>query len=282
MASLNTIDKNNSKALIVLGMHRSGTSFTANWLHECGLNMGDNLMGGGLGNEKGHYEDWDFVQFHNDALRINNLFYFVLEKDNIQLNEYLLKRANHIIQLKNELHEQWGWKDPRTCLFIDLWHREIPHAKYLIVYRDYLTCVDSLIRRDVKIKLKSIKIPLKYLFFRRYFFKKVEAAMLNNPIKINKFIETWYVHNKKILDSIKKIDGKNYIVLSNNQITQKSGQVFDVLINDWGFNLNYFPVEDLYDNSLMSDKAKFNAKLIDSNLKLRCEELLKQFEQISL
>jgi hypothetical protein len=43
---------NNNVPLIILGMHRSGTSLFASWLDKCGINMGDKMLGAGVGNPK--------------------------------------------------------------------------------------------------------------------------------------------------------------------------------------------------------------------------------------
>jgi hypothetical protein len=41
----------------------------------------------------------------------------------------------------------WGWKDPRTCLFLDFWKARVPQAQYLCVYRNPLDVILSLARR---------------------------------------------------------------------------------------------------------------------------------------
>jgi hypothetical protein len=42
----------------------------------------------------------------------------------------------------------WGWKDPRSCLLLDLYRAACPDARYLIVLRDFAQIVQSLIRRE--------------------------------------------------------------------------------------------------------------------------------------
>ena len=41
----------------------------------------------------------------------------------------------------------WGWKDPRTCLFLDFWREHLPEARFLFVYRPPLEVLMSLVRR---------------------------------------------------------------------------------------------------------------------------------------
>ena len=45
-------------------MHRSGTSLISNWLHHCGLQLGEHLLEAGNGNEEGHFEDVEFLRMH--------------------------------------------------------------------------------------------------------------------------------------------------------------------------------------------------------------------------
>lgn len=72
-------------------MHRSGTSFIANWLHEYGLNLGDRLLGSGIGNINGHYEDLDFFELHKEILVSNNLSPTGLVTKEVRLNYYYKK-----------------------------------------------------------------------------------------------------------------------------------------------------------------------------------------------
>jgi len=48
-------------------------------------------------------------------------------------------------------NEEWGWKEPRTCLFMDEYNQLIPSAFYMIVVRDFNSTVSSLINREYKV-----------------------------------------------------------------------------------------------------------------------------------
>lgn len=139
------------KVLCLLGMHRSGTSLIAHWLQQCGLNMGENLLQADFSNQKGHFEDIDFLSLHKEVLAANGLNPSGLEIDSekkINWPHYHAKKREHTIALKNELNKQWGWKDPRTCLFIDSYRAEIPGLTFLIVHRPAAEVIHSLLKRD--------------------------------------------------------------------------------------------------------------------------------------
>ena len=55
--------------LLILGMHRSGTSLAASLLESAGLHVGQRLLGANASNPRGHFEDEDFVEFQQAVLR---------------------------------------------------------------------------------------------------------------------------------------------------------------------------------------------------------------------
>src|SRR5215470_15228559 len=60
-------------ALVVTGMHRSGTSLAASILRTSGVDMGERLMAPQASNPAGFFEDLDFVELHMDALERRGL-----------------------------------------------------------------------------------------------------------------------------------------------------------------------------------------------------------------
>ncbi|MEM7761479.1 MAG: sulfotransferase, partial [Cyanobacteria bacterium P01_A01_bin.40] len=137
----------NQTVMIMTGMHRSGTSLTASLLQSAGVNIGDRLMGEDTGNAKGHFEDLDFVEFHQNVLQSQGISVAGwTEQNQIQVQPQYLALANNLITARQE-QQIWGWKDPRTTLFLDFWSQLLPQAKYVFVYRSPWTVVDSLFRR---------------------------------------------------------------------------------------------------------------------------------------
>src|SRR5215213_1983981 len=101
-----------NKVLIILGMHRSGTSLIANWLHECGLHLGERLLAEGASNAKGHFEDLDFLELHEQIFHFNKISYGGLKPPlEITLNDYYESKIKSLIAFKNQMQQQWGWKE---------------------------------------------------------------------------------------------------------------------------------------------------------------------------
>ncbi|MEO0835807.1 MAG: glycosyltransferase [Cyanobacteria bacterium J06642_3] len=137
----------NQAVIIMTGMHRSGTSLTASLLQSAGINIGGRLMAEDQGNAKGHFEDLDFVEFHQNVLQSQGISVAGwTEQRQIQVQPQYLALANNLIAARHQ-QRLWGWKDPRTTLFLDFWSQLLPQAKYVFVYRSPWDVIDSLFRR---------------------------------------------------------------------------------------------------------------------------------------
>ena len=149
-----------STVFIITGMHRSGTSLTASLFQSVGVNIGEKLVGAEYGNIRGHFEDIEFVELHKGILRsqgIDDLGGKVEIKE-IPVKKQYLKAAKRLIKNHQEKNDEkksksWGWKDPRTTLFLNFWLDLLPDAKFIFVYRSPWEVVDSLYRRATDEKL---------------------------------------------------------------------------------------------------------------------------------
>ncbi len=134
--------------LVITGMHRSGTSVVASALASAGLAIGERLMDAGPGNPVGHFEDLDFVELHARILRANGLGgegYTTYAS--LRVPPALESVARSLIASRRDSHKTWGWKDPRTTLFLDFWLSRLPEARFLLLIRRPWEVVDSLYRR---------------------------------------------------------------------------------------------------------------------------------------
>ncbi|MEP6750870.1 MAG: sulfotransferase, partial [Bacteroidota bacterium] len=144
-----------NKILVITGMHRSGTSLITQWLNKCGLHVGDELMGAATGNDEGHFEDLDFLHAHQSILKGRRITDEGYTAPIGQLSHEEKDILNNIISYKNNFNQQWGWKDPRTCLFLDTYRQLIPNAFYFVVLRDPQSVVSSLVLRIYKRTVKK-------------------------------------------------------------------------------------------------------------------------------
>jgi hypothetical protein len=132
------------RPVVVVGMHRSGTSLTASILGSAGLHLGEHLMPAARGNSAGHFEDVEFVSFHSDVL--GAMGHHPDGWDTValdQLPDFAEERAQTLLDQRSS-RPLWGWKDPRTTLFLPFWERVLPEARFVFVYRNPWEVIDSL------------------------------------------------------------------------------------------------------------------------------------------
>lgn len=152
---------NDTSPIIILGMHRSGTSMISDMLSAAGIFMGY---------KKNIHGEADFFLRINDTLLAKAHaywdyplpFYELLADETYKcttVNELQSKIASADFK-KNYLHKclwnyksmppYWGWKDPRTTITFPLWHEIFPRAKYIFVYRNGIDVAHSLYVREQK------------------------------------------------------------------------------------------------------------------------------------
>ena len=139
----------NPKVLIITGMHRSTTSLVTQWLRQCGLFIGERLVGPDQGNAPGQVEDPDFLKMHERLLKKRNYSTAgLIDRPIPALTCEEVDELKILIETRNKDHEEWGWKDHRTCLFLDTYERILPFAFYLVIVRYYTATVNSMVMRN--------------------------------------------------------------------------------------------------------------------------------------
>lgn len=224
-----------NKIVLILGMHRSGTSFLASWLQRCGLHIGDNLYGKDIGNTEGHYENWDFIDLHRRAL--NERPY---HKDTAPFD--FETHARQLVNDHNLIHPQWAWKDPRTCLLLKEWQAIIPDATAIVIYRHYTLVVDSIIRR------------YKEQVQKKDFLTRLRSSISYNRSKKklhNAYLSEWVKYNEQIIDYLKKKENKAYIVINLDTLFNSGGKVISYF-RDRGIMLEYTDPEKIFKHDLFT------------------------------
>lgn len=112
--------------LLVLGMHRSGTSALARVLGLCGADLGTRLLEAGAGNETGHWEDAYAVELHERLLAAMAMRWddpLALPSDWLQRDagRALVRELGPYLRDRRAPHSPWVAKDPRLCLFAPAW-----------------------------------------------------------------------------------------------------------------------------------------------------------------
>lgn len=102
--------------------------------------MGSNLMGGNISNAKGHFEDWDAVNLHDQFLENAGTNWQFHNECELQTD---VKQLQHYVQQRFSKAEHWGVKDPRACLFLNEWHEVLQEEGcYLFIGRHWSSCIE--------------------------------------------------------------------------------------------------------------------------------------------
>ena len=147
--------------VILLGMHRSGTTLLAQILDAAGVYMGSRLSGN---HEPRLFQDanrhaldffgcsWCRVDGLPSASALK-LGYASLVN---ALGERLVQDIEHgFLDGCETTHTQWGWKDPRNCLTAPLYLRLFPQARAFFIFRRARAVVDSMLTRNRRLLAKN-------------------------------------------------------------------------------------------------------------------------------
>ena len=123
-----TLYKARRPIVVVLGMHRSGTSLCSHILSMLGVDMADDV-GANSGNEKGHWERWEIMALQDEILALLNRGYHMPEHDFPLPPAWWAEPKVRAVQVRIEsfLSERmrentlFGFKDPRTARLLPLW-----------------------------------------------------------------------------------------------------------------------------------------------------------------
>ncbi len=259
-----------NKAMIVAGMHRSGTSLITQWLQRCGLHVGDDLLGADTGNDNGHFEDLDFLNSHKAILKSQRLSDNGFTTAPLKPLSYSdIDRLKDIITYKNGFNAQWGWKDPRTCLFLDTYHALLPDAFYFVVLRDYQSVISSLVQRMYKQKETKYAARKGIAgFLWKHFIKKNKLEMLRRKYT-QRFLQLWINYNQAILQHINRLPDEQYMVADYTVLIENDKLVFEQLVQHYGFNLNYFDFSTIYKPGQLTEPFAIESYIKDKSLLIK-------------
>lgn len=161
----------NKSCLLVIGMHRTGTSAIAELLGRTGFHLGRDLIGANAWNPHGHFESRAVIGLNDSLLAAGAAHWHTLFHA-LPATETLIERARPEFQdLLRQVFDEApsiAIKDPRLCRLLPVWRTLLREAGYrvgyLVMVRDPLACADSLARRDGFEPLKGLWLWGLHLF----------------------------------------------------------------------------------------------------------------------
>jgi glycosyltransferase involved in cell wall biosynthesis len=220
--------------VIVTGMHRSGTSFTAALLASAGIAMGTDLLPADRHNRHGYFEDNAFLSLNREMVQAaarggtaghpdwgwteDEVF------DPIAAGSFR-ERARELLEARREAfgaRRVWGWKDPRTTLLLDFWDRLAPHARYVLVYRQPWDVADSMQRLGADV-----------------FLRRPEYAW-----------RIWRSYNERLL-AFHRAHRERSVLVCGDAVRREPGRFFEVVRSRLGLSLEMdSPSEAVVDRTL--------------------------------
>ncbi len=179
--------------VVVLGMHKSGTTLVSKLLHHAGINMV----------EKEQPESYEADAFYERELTFDmNLDLLGISPDHVlhiprpaqlSMTESQKQQMQVIIDTNDQRHTDWGFKDPRTCLTYSAWEQMLPPHKLVMIYRP----IDDIWHR--------------FQYRGKRFWRNWTRAM--------SLVKRWCDHNQSLLDILKTTECET-ILLSYTGLTR--------------------------------------------------------------
>ncbi len=149
--------KSRRQAIIVLGMHRSGTSALAGTLGLLGMRLPSRLMPPTIDNPKGYFESVQIYEIHERLLAAAGTNWFGIES--LPADWFHSAEASAFVdELVAAVRQDYGdaatfvVKDPRMCRLMPLWRQVLDkvsaQARFAIPLRNPLEVARSLEKRD--------------------------------------------------------------------------------------------------------------------------------------
>lgn len=146
-----------SGPIVVLGMHRGGTSLIGDVIHRWGAYAGQEskLLRADENNLQGYWEYIPLINFNDNLL--NSIGSTWLVPPGSEAEETLAARASEAAykepaeQLVREMQAgqgHWFWKDPRLTVLLPFWKRIWDEAIYVVAVRHPLEIAMSVRKRD--------------------------------------------------------------------------------------------------------------------------------------
>ena len=143
------------EVVVVLGMHRSGTSAIANAISEMGYYLGEDLLVKDKNNEKGYFENTDIVLLNSMICASNGENWDCVTGINYNFDNMksaFFDKALNIMKELLENNDSIAIKDPRICKTLPVWQEVFRFldmdVKYVYVYRNPMSAAGSLNKRD--------------------------------------------------------------------------------------------------------------------------------------
>jgi hypothetical protein len=226
-----------NNVICIAGMHRSGTSLVASWLEGCGIKLYEKV-GPNVGNKLGHFEDREILTLHVNSiskLGTRTKGWLLNKYDHPTFNKSEINLAKQIVASRAD--KSWGWKEPRTTLFLENWKQIIPNLKVLLLWRSCDKVVDSLLRRSRSAGDAKVMVI------------KKEQALMN-----------WKLYNEAVINYVTQHPDETILVNIDNLLSMDE-KVFNILKLKLDMEISYVPLANYYQRNMINESKRLDFKI---------------------
>ncbi len=263
--------------LIIIGMHRSGTSLVSRVLEDIGVFMGHRKDENNEAIFFQRLNEWMFRQvnaswdnpynflFVNDFLKKNFLRVIDSHLKGVRRIEYLgTSRFLRYTDIR-KIDFLWGWKDPKNTFTLDIWKEVFPSLRILHIYRNPVDVALSLKRREDEFQKGFRLNPVRRLK-ERLLRGRPGYALSVRILDICEGIKLWHEY----LDKGFSLDDKNIMHIKYETFLDDPETVLKDIFNFAGIDIDKSRILRI------TDSIKRDRKFIF----LKDDSLVKLYEEI--
>lgn len=191
------------EAIVVLGMHRSGTSTTAGLISHLGYSVGESLMEGNETNPKGFFENYRLMFFNESLLQAchcnwHNTLCLPDRWWDAESVQQMKPKLKSLILKEIREEQRMLFKDPRLCIlmpfYLQVFEEMNIHPRFLITLRKPSQVIQSLQRRDHFSPMKSARLWIDHMLKAEFYTRGYPRTfidyeeVLKNPLNSLNFI----------------------------------------------------------------------------------------------
>lgn len=289
--------------ILVLGMHRSGTSALTGLLSMLDVYLGSELMEGNLANTKGYFEN-NLLYKTNESL-LNQIS---SSWDDVFFDEEKISNIKDIDELKNQIKKEFKYsslfaiKDPRIAFLFPVYKRALEelgvNIKVIIPFRNPVEVAGSLNRRDGFSYEKGLLLWLNHFLliekhsreYERVFIGFDELMSHSSSVvtliskKLNLQFKTKYTKNRKKINDFLESSLKHHNLSMDNLSENTPKIVREILHLQTEFNndevISKFDV--LRDECLSYQQLFYNKDIVSafSDLKITNQNLIETEQEL--
>ena len=239
-------EKPKASAIIITGMHRSGTSCLAGSLQQNGLYLGK-VYEHSTYNLKGNRENAQIMALNDSVLKTSGGSWDNLPEQISWTDEEAKKRDQIITGFVNKAEKKWGFKDPRALFTLPFWQEGLAEIQLVASLRHPLLVAKSLHKRAI-------------------------ALNYGDKMTVIKGLELWESYNKYLLSYVTE---KEFPIISFDQPQASYLLAINILCQKVSLEKRE---SDL--NSLFIEPSLINQKLEDHN-DLIPDRMINLYDQLS-